>query len=508
MLESTLVSLRGITKSFPGVLANAGVDFEAKKGEIHALLGENGAGKSTLMNILTGLYRPDEGEIWIKGQKVVFRSPKDAIAAGIGMVHQHFRLVQPFSVAENLILGSPRAKTILNMKAVEKEITSISKKFGLEVDARAKIWQLSIGEQQRVEIIKMLYRGADILILDEPTAVLTPQEAEQLFQTLRMMADEGRTVIIITHKLHEVMAIAERVTVLRGGKHMGTVNKNATTKQELTKMMVGKEIELSSNVDDYTPGENVLSLENITALNDKGYLALKNINLTVQKREILGIAGVAGNGQRELAEVVTGLRKMQSGILKINGTDYGRSSPRQIIDASVVHIPEDRLGMGLVPSLGAVENIMIKEYRNKEMNKGLFLNYKLLKQKTSELIEEFGVKTAELDAPVKLMSGGNLQRLLIAREISSQPKLIVASYPVRGLDVGAIEAVHRILLEQRKAGTAILLISEELEEIFALADRVAVMYEGEIMGILKTCEATVEEVGLMMAGSRKGEKIS
>ncbi|MBZ4687708.1 MAG: ral nucleoside transport system ATP-binding protein [Clostridia bacterium] len=508
MADSTLVSMRGITKTFPGVLANSDVNFEAKKGEIHALLGENGAGKSTLMNILTGLYRPDEGEIWIKGEKVVFRSPKEAIAAGIGMVHQHFRLVQPFTVAENLILGSPRPGRILNMKQVEKEITSISKKFGLEVDPRAKIWQLSVGEQQRVEIIKMLYRGADILILDEPTAVLTPQEVKELFKTLRMMADEGRAVIIITHKLHEVMAVADRVTVLRGGKYIGTVNKKETTKQELTKMMVGREIELSSNQDDYNPGEDVLILENINALNDKGYPALKNVNLTVKEGEILGIAGVAGNGQRELAEVVTGLREIQSGTLKINSKQYCNCSPLEIIDAGVAHIPEDRLGMGLVPSLGAVENIMLKEYRKKEMNKGLFLNHKLLKKKTGELIEEFGVKTASIDSPVKLMSGGNLQRLLIAREISCQPKFIVASYPVRGLDVGAIEAVHRILLEQRKAGAAILLISEDLEEIFALADRIAVLYEGEVMGVIRTSETTVEEIGLMMAGSREGEKVS
>ncbi len=508
MSDSVSVILKNITKKFPGVLANSKVNFKVNFGEIHALLGENGAGKSTLMNILTGLYRPDEGAIYVKGEKKIFNSPREAISAGVGMVHQHFRLVNQFTVAENLILGSSKTGKIINIRKVEKEIKEISKRFGLEVDPKAKIWQLSVGEQQRVEIVKLLYRGAEVLILDEPTAVLTPQEANELFKNLRKMAEEGRTVIIITHKLNEVMAAADRITVLRDGKLIGTANKNETNKKELTRMMVGKEIELSVNKDVYNPGKDVLNLKNVNALNYKNYNALKNVSFTIKEGEILGIAGVAGNGQKELAEVITGLRKVESGNVIINDKDYTNASSREIIDAQVAHIPEDRLGMGLIPGLGAVENIMLKEYRNPEMTKGLFLNNTLLKNRTSKLIEKFGVKTASLDSPTKLMSGGNLQRLLIAREISADPKLIVAVYPVRGLDISAIEAVHQILLQQRKNGAAVLLISEDLEEIFALSDRIAVLYEGEIMGIKKTCETNLEKVGIMMTGCREGEKVS
>lgn len=509
MTQPTLVEMRNICKRFPGVVANDGVNFSVKAGEVHALLGENGAGKSTLMSILTGLYRPDDGEIFIKGSKVNFRSPREAIEAGIGMVHQHFRLVHPFTVAENVILGSNSVSYFLNMAKIEKQLEEISRQYGLRVEPGAKVWQLSVGEQQRVEIIKLLYRGAEILILDEPTAVLTPQEASELFRTLRQMAQGGRAVIVITHKLHEVMEVADRITVLRGGKTVATVNKKDTTKQELTRMMVGREVMLETHKDPVEPGDTILDVHDVHALSDKGYPALNGISLSIRSGEILGIAGVAGNGQRELAEVVTGLRTVVSGKIYIQGKDMTNCSPREIIDAGVSHVPEDRLGTGLVPNLGAVENLILKEYRKEPVKRGVFLNGAVMRQKAKGLVKEFNVKTASLNSPVKLLSGGNLQRLLLAREISAQPKLIVAVYPVRGLDVGAMEAVHTLLLAQRAAGAAILLISEDLEEIFRLADKIAVIYEGRIMGTIPVSRATIEEVGLMMAGEAKvGDAVS
>lgn len=502
-MTAPLVEMRGITKVFPGVVANDGVDLTVRAGEIHALLGENGAGKSTLMSILTGLYRPDGGEIYIEGQRVNFRSPRDAIAAGIGMVHQHFRLVAPFTVTENVALGL-KGGFRLNLNRLAEEIAALSKEYGLQVDPQARIWQLSVGEQQRVEIIKLLYRRARVLILDEPTAVLTPQEARDLYRTLKMMAARGCAVIFITHKLQEVMDAADTITVLRSGKTVATVRKSETNEKELARLMVGREILWRIDKPASRKGDKILEIKNLKAFNDKGLPALKGLNLTVYAGEILGIAGVAGNGQRELAEVIAGLRPYYEGTVVIAGKELGRCDPCRAINAGVSYIPEDRLGMGLVPNMGAVDNLLLKEYRHPRWGRTL-LDRRAARRWAGELVERFQVKTAGLDAPVKMMSGGNLQRLLLAREISSRPRLLVAVYPARGLDIGATETIHRLLLEQRTAGTAVLLISEDLEELFRLADRIAVIYEGEIMGLMAVEEADVDEIGLMMAGAKRME---
>ena len=511
MLQTPHIQMKSITKKFSGVTANDRVNFQAYAGEIHALLGENGAGKSTLMSILAGLYSQDEGKIFIKGQSVKINSPKEAIEHGVGMVHQHFRLVQPFTVAENIILGKKGIGLFINKAKLEKEIEDLSKKFALKVEPRAKVWQLSIGEQQRVEILKMLYRGAEILILDEPTAVLAPQEAQELFRTLKQMALNGKAVILITHKLDEVMEIADKITVLRDGKSAAVINKSETDKKELTKLMIGREIMPEVNKRPLKEGPIVLYLQNIECLSDKGYLALKKVSLRIRSGEILGIAGVAGNGQKELAEVITGLRKVAKGSVKIQGKDYTNAGSKKIIEAGVAHIPEDRLGMGLVPNLCFVENTILKSYRQKPESKSLltslFINYKYAHERASKLANDFNIKTADLEKPVKSMSGGNLQKLLFAREISSKPKIIVAAYPVRGLDVSAIEAVHKILLKQRELGAAILFISEDLEEIFKISDKIAVIHEGNIRGIMFAHETDVHEVGMLMTGSKQEAKI-
>ncbi|NLW06524.1 MAG: ABC transporter ATP-binding protein [Clostridia bacterium] len=502
-MTAPLVEMRGITKTFPGVVANEDVNLAVYAGEIHALLGENGAGKSTLMSVLTGLYRPERGEIYFEGQKVSFRSPRDAINKGIGMVHQHFRLVAPFTVTENVALGL-KGGFNLNLNKIAQEIGELSREYGLEVDPQARIWQLSVGEQQRVEIIKLLYRKARVLILDEPTAVLTPQEARELYRTLKKMAEQGCAVVFITHKLQEVMEAADTITILRAGKTVATVKKQDTSEKELARLMVGRELKGLRQKPAASRSATVLSIEDLRVLNDKGLEALKGINLTVAAGEILGIAGVAGNGQRELAEAVAGMRTIVAGRITIAGRVLEQGNPLEAINAGVGYIPADRLDMGLVPNLGAVDNLLLKEYRQERWGK-TFIDRRQVRLWARELVERFKVRMAGLDVPVKLMSGGNLQRLLLAREISTCPRLLVAEYPSRGLDIGATEAVHRLLLEQRAAGAAILLISEDLEELFRLADRIAVMYEGEITGLVDTAAARVEELGLMMAGAKRME---
>lgn len=500
------VELKGITKRFPGVVANHQVDLSLRPGEIHALLGENGSGKSTLMSVLTGLYRPDEGEIFVNGHRVQFRSPNDAIRAGIGMVHQHFKLVDTFTVAQNVMLGDKRIPFLPNMCSIEQEIGEISIGYGLKVNPRAYVWQLSVGEKQRVEIVKMLYRGAKVLILDEPTAVLTPQESRQLFANLREMAAKGRAVVLITHKLQEVMDVADRVTVLRRGEAVATFERGAFTEKDLALAMVGRDVLFKVKKPAAAKRDVVLELEDVWALNDAGRLGVRGVSLTVAGGEILGIAGVAGNGQRELSEVVTGLRTPLRGRVAVDGAEVTREGPRGFINRGVAHIPEDRLGAGLVPGLGAIDNFMLKDYRGR-LARGPFLDRRKAETRTRELVGEFGISLSSLHVPVKFMSGGNLQRLLLAREISSEPRLIVAVYPVRGLDIAATEAVHRLLLEQRSRGAAVLLISEDLDEIYKLSDRIAVLFEGAIAGVRPVDSADREEVGLMMMGSRKdGEK--
>jgi ABC-type uncharacterized transport system ATPase subunit len=502
------VDMRGIVKWFPGVVANDHADLTVRTGKIHALLGENGAGKSTLMNVLAGLYRPDAGEIRVHDKPADIRSPGDATRLGIGMVHQHFMLVEPQTVAENIILGLPHPRFRLDMPKVEAEIRELSVRYGLEVDPRAYIWQLSVGEQQRVEILKMLYRGADILILDEPTAVLTPQESEELGHTLRQMVDEGKSVIFITHKLGEVMAFSDQVTVLRRGKTVANLATAETSKRQLAREMVGREVVFRIDRDEYRVEEEVkadacpmLVVEDLNALNDKGLPALQDVSFALNQYEILGVAGVAGNGQRELAEVITGLRPVTGGQIHLCDCDLTNRPPRRAVDLGLSHIPEDRMHTGLIANMSVCDNLILKDYRRPPLARLGFLIQRAIARFSDRLIEEYEVATPSRETPIKGLSGGNLQKALLAREITAGGELMVAVHPTRGLDIGATEWVQRRLLEQRQKGASILLISEDLDELLAISDRIAVMYEGRIMGIVPADQADVEEIGLMMAGT-------
>jgi ABC-type uncharacterized transport system ATPase subunit len=491
--------MRGIVKRFPGVLANDHIDFEVRTGEIHALLGENGAGKTTLMNILYGIYQQDEGEISVRGRQVAVRSPKEAIQLGIGMVHQHFRLVTNHTVAENIVLGL-RARFLNPARAAREKITEFSDRYRLSVDPAARIWQLSAGEQQRVEIIKALYRGADILILDEPTSMLTPGEVEDLFAILRRMADEGNTIILITHKLDEVMHISDRVTVLRRGRVEATLETVNTDRRELARLMVGREVLFRIERAEVEPGKEVLRVEDLHASNDKGLPALKGVSLAVAEGEIVGIAGVAGNGQRELVEAIAGLRPATQGRVLVGGQEVTAQSPRDIIESGVCYIPGERL-TALVPEMSVADNLILRTYCTEQFCRGVFLDQHAINECADRLIAQYGVTTPSRETPLKLLSGGNIQRVMLARETSQSPRLLIAAHPTSGLDVGATEYVWKQLLQERKRGTAVLLVSEDLEEIFALSDRIAVLFAGEIMGIVPTGEAELEEIGLMMAGT-------
>jgi len=495
--------MRGITKRFPGVLANDGVNFEAAAGEVHALLGENGAGKTTLMNVLTGLYRPDEGEIEIQGEPVDFQSPRDALDAGIGMVHQHFRLVETLTVAENMTLGWHTPRFWLGVRAGRRQVRDVSGALRMPIDPEARVWQLSVGEQQRVEIVKAVFRGSRVLILDEPTAVLTPQEVEQLFETLRLMAREGHAVIVITHKLHEVMAVADRITVLRGGKAVATVSVSEVTLRSLAGLMVGREIAEARRVEpQHSPGELVLQVANLTATGDRGGFAVRDVSFGIRAGEIVGVAGVAGNGQRELAETIYGIRRAATGIVRVDGKRLRRGDPRAAIAAGVAHVPEDRLGTGLAPSLSIASNVSLKTYRFPPISRGPLLLVRRMRERALALIRRYDVKAPGPDVPVRNLSGGNLQKLVLGREFDGEPRLLVAAQPTRGLDVGAIETVHTYLREAAAAGVAVLLFSEDLDEIRALADRIVVMYEGALVGELDPASASVEDIGLLMAGGR------
>lgn len=500
--------LRAITKRFPGVVANDRVTFTALPGEVHALLGENGAGKSTLMNVLSGLYQPDEGAIYVHGQPVTFHSPLAAIQAGIGMVHQHFMLVPSQTVAENIVLGQRDLAFVPRMARIETEVRRLSEQYGLPIDPRANVWQLSVGEQQRVEILKMLYRGAEILILDEPSAVLTPQETEGLFQTLRGMTAAGKSIIFISHKLDEVLAIADRITVLRAGKSMATVNAKGMTKAELARLMVGREVLFQLPKKRATPGVPQLVLQNVAALDDKKLPALRNLSLTVHKGEIVGVAGVAGNGQRELAEIISGLRPTQQGEVKIKAQTLTNTPSLLRIEAGVAYVPEDRSATGSAPNLSIAENLVLKQYRLPAFGRGIFFNRRRVAQHAAKLVNDYAIATPTVATAARKLSGGNLQKVILAREIGNDPAVLVAAYPTRGLDVGAIENVRRLLLEGRERGMAILLISEDLDEIFAMADRIVVIYEGQIMGEMAGDRADRETIGLMMAGQRWSEKVA
>jgi simple sugar transport system ATP-binding protein len=498
------VEMRGIVKRFPGVLANDHVDFDLREGEVHALLGENGAGKSTLMNVLAGLYKPEEGSISVQGERVSHNSPRDAIAHGVGMVHQHFMLVPSQTVTENILLGLDEPRFMLSLPEQDKKVLALQEQYGLKVDPKAKIWQLSVGEQQRVEILKMLYRGARVLIMDEPTAVLTPQEVRELFVTLRSMTQRGHSIIFISHKLDEVLAIANRVTVLQHGRVTAAgVSARSVTKAELARLMVGRDVVFTLDKEPVTPGAITLSIENVTAENDRGLPALRGLSLQIRSGEIVGIAAVAGNGQTELAQVITGMRRCTGGRVVACDEVVSNSPPRRAIERGVSHVPEDRAGVGSSPTLSVADNIIMKSYRQAPFASGWVLNRLVIRQTAEKLKHEYDIATPTIDTEARLLSGGNLQKMILAREMSCLPKIMVAAQPTRGLDVGAIEAVHHLLLQEREQGAAILLISEELDEIMALSDRIVVMYEGQIMGEMSAAEADLDKIGLMMAGTRK-----
>jgi ABC-type uncharacterized transport system ATPase subunit len=499
--EQVVVEMRGIVKRFPGVVANDRVDFNLRRGEIHALLGENGAGKSTLMNVLAGLYRADGGVILVNGRSVDFRSPRDAITAGIGMVHQHFMLVPSQTVTENILLGLDEPRFRMRLSEFDKVITSLGERFGMKVDPKVHVWQLSVGEQQRVEILKMLYRGAQVLIMDEPTAVLAPQEIEDLFKTLRVMVTEGKSIIFISHKLGEVIEIADRVTVLRRGKVTAPgFDTGETTRQELAHLMVGREVIFRLDKKVHEAGKVVLSVEDIHAENDKGLPALRGVSLNVRAGEIVGVAGVAGNGQRELAQVIAGLRPFTQGLVTLNQVEIGCLSVRKRIRQGLGYIPEDRTHVGTAPNLSVTDNVIMKKYRRPPIARGWMVDMKAAKSFAEDLRVSYDIIVPNVETPVRLLSGGNLQRVILAREISGEPAFLLAMQPTRGLDVGAIEGVHRLLLSQREAGAAILLVSEELDELLALSDRVYVIYEGEIMGEVR--DENIDVIGQMMTGTR------
>ena len=497
------VEMRGIVKRFPGVVANDGVDFDLRTGEVHALLGENGAGKSTLMNVLDGLYRPDAGAIAVFGRPAEFRSPRDAIAAGLGMVHQHFALVPTQTVTENILLGIPRPRFRLDAGRYDDEIADLAGRHGLAVDPRARIWQLSVGEQQRVEILKMLYRGARVLILDEPTAVLAPQEALDLFRTLRSMVAGGTAIVFISHKLAEVAQIADRVTVMRRGRVVAAGIPTAeTTTAALARLMVGREVLETIERTQRPAGPVVLAVRDVEAEGDRGRPALRGITLEIRSGEILGVAGVAGNGQSELAQVLTGLRRCSGGSITVNGVEVGGKTPRDAILQHVAHVPEDRTGVGSAPNLSVADNLIMKSYRDAPVARRWTIDTGAVRRFANRLRETYSIAAPSVDTETRLLSGGNLQRLILAREIASEPRLMVAVQPTRGLDVGAIATVHRLLMDQRAAGAATILISEDIDEVLAVADRVAVMYEGRLVGLFDAADADVAEIGLLMTGGR------
>ena len=502
--KSTIVlEAKGITKRFPGVIANDSVDLKLYKGEILAFLGENGAGKSTLMNMLYGLYHPDEGEIWIKGEKVELKNPRDAIDRGVGMVHQHFQLVPVMSVAENVMLGSEitRGAGILSRKEAEKRVTKLSQQYGLEVDPTAIVEDLPVGAQQRVEIIKALYRQADILILDEPTAVLTPQEANELFRIMRNLTAEGVSIIFITHKLKEVLAVADRIGVLRSGKMVGTAKPKESTQTSLAEMMVGRSVILTVEKEASQPTDVVLCVEGLSVKDDRGHMATKGLDLEVRAGEIVGIAGVQGNGQRELVEALTGLRPVENGRFTLNGIDCTHFTARQITELGVAHIPEDREKHGLVMSYSLADNMVLNNYYMKPYASGIMMHQDAINENGENLVAEYDVRAPSAYTTAGKLSGGNKQKVIVAREFSRPTELLIAAQPTRGIDVGSIEFIHSQIIAQRDRGVAVLVVSAELDEVLGLADKVAVMFDGRVVAVLPIEEATRERVGLLMAGS-------
>ncbi|HUH98926.1 MAG TPA: ABC transporter ATP-binding protein [Anaerolineales bacterium] len=500
--DHIVLEAKDITKQFPGVLANDRVNFDLRKGEIHALLGENGAGKTTLMNILYGLHRPDSGEVFVNGKSIMIHSPKDSIQAGIGMVHQHFMLIPVFSVAENVMLGDETTHLgMLDIRAVSQRLRELSQQYGLEVDPAALVGQLSVGAQQRVEIVKTLYRNASIIILDEPTAVLTPQEADDLFRIMRQLTQRGVSIIFITHKLKEVLAVADRITTMRAGRVVGTVQPRETNEAKLASMMVGREVILTVQKQAARPKQEVLRVENLHVLDDRDLEVVNGVSFEVRAGEILGIAGVQGNGQTQLAEGLTGLRPIKSGQVLIAGKDVSGKPPRPIIETGLAHIPEDRQRHGLVLSYTVADNMVLCNYYLPPFARGMILQQDKVDENARKLIKDFDVRTPSPYVPTSKLSGGNQQKVIVARELSRDVKLVIASQPTRGLDVGSIEYIHKEIVIMRDRGVGVLLISAELDEIMSLSDRIAVMYRGEIVATIDASRANREQLGLWMAGA-------
>ncbi|MUV37340.1 putative ABC transporter ATP-binding protein YufO [Lentibacillus sp. JNUCC-1] len=497
-----VIEMLNIRKEFPGVVANDDITIQLKKGEIHALLGENGAGKSTLMNVLFGLYQPEKGEIRVKGEKANIDGPNAANRYGIGMVHQHFMLVDTFTVTQNIILGSePTVGGRINIKKAEKEIQELSDRYGLAVDPRAKIRDISVGMQQRVEILKTLYRGAEVLILDEPTAVLTPQEIDELTEILKSLIAEGKSIILITHKLKEIMAMCDRCTVIRRGKGIGTVDVADTNVNELASLMVGREVSFTTEKTPAEPKETVLNVKDLYVKDSRKVDMVKGLNLDLRAGEIVGVAGVDGNGQSELIEAITGLTKSHSGTISLNGKDITNLTPRRVTESGVGHIPQDRHKFGLVLDFSVGENMALQTYYQTPNSKYGVLNFKNIFKKAETLIEQYDVRTSGLHAHASSMSGGNQQKAIIAREVDRSPDLLIAAQPTRGLDVGAIEFIHQKLIEERDQGKAVLLVSFELDEVLDVSDRIVVMFDGQIVASRKPEETDENELGLLMAGS-------
>ncbi|OGO35695.1 MAG: heme ABC transporter ATP-binding protein [Chloroflexi bacterium RBG_16_57_11] len=504
---TTVLELRGITKRFPGVLANDHIDLTLEEGEIHALLGENGAGKTTLMNILYGLYQPDQGEILVRGKTIDLHSPSDAIASGVGMVHQHFMLVPVFTVTENVMLGDEEVKTggVLNRKQAAEKIRQISEQYGLQVEPEAYIKDLPVGVQQRVEIIKLLYREADILILDEPTAVLTPQEADELFKIMRSLTERGRSIIFITHKLREVMDVADRITVIRRGKVIGSTRPSEADQSMLAEMMVGRAVQLEVERTPAKAGETVMTVEDLVVLDERHQVAVDGISFDVHASEVLGIAGVQGNGQTELVEALTGLRPPMSGKVTLVGQEITNAKPRQITELGSAHVPEDRQRDGLVLAFPIQDNLVLNTYYQPPFTRGVVMDEAKIHEQADRLIQEFDVRTPSAITTAGALSGGNQQKVIVAREFSRPIRVLIASQPTRGLDVGSIEYIHARLIAKRDEGCAVLVVSSELDEIMGLSDRIAVMYRGKIIEILTAEQATKEKVGLLMAGVKPVE---
>ncbi len=507
--SDVVLEARGITKRFPGVLANDQVDFDLRRGEVHCVLGENGAGKTTLMNVIFGLYQPDAGELRVDGERVEFRSSADAIARGIGMVHQHFQLVQVFTVAENVILGEEiRKGAVLDLDEARRRIAELASRYGLNVDPNTKIEDLSVGQQQRVELLKALYRNADILILDEPTAVLTPGEVDEFFGVVRSLTEQGRSIVFITHKLREVLAVADRITVLRDGRAVGSADPDQATQASLATLMVGRDIILSIEKEPAQPGDVRLHVHDLTVADERGVLAVSGLGFEVRAGEIFGLAGVEGNGQRELVEAIAGMRKVAAGAIELDGADLTHATPRQVDEMGVGHVPEDRNKHGVVGSFTIADNLVLNTYGRAPFVRRRIRQLRAIDDQARDLVQRYDVRTPGIHVPVSNLSGGNQQKVIIARELSGDPRLLIVAQPTRGLDVGSIEFIHRRIVEMRDAGTAVLLVSAELDEIFTLADRIGVLFRGRLVGEFPRAEATRETVGLLMASGHAASDVA